>query len=69
MLVLHPESLTATPGWVDPRSVGRTPAGRIHAIGVDEIQTFVPTGEQRVLAQQSARPSPDRRARFFFGCG
>jgi len=68
MLVLHPETLTATPGWVDP-SVGRVPNGRIYAVGVDEIQTLVPTGEQRVLSQQlRATVGRDGRARFLFRC-
>jgi len=68
MLVLHPETLTATPGWVDP-SVGRVPSGRIYAVGVDEIQTLVPTGEQRVFSQQlRATVGRDGRARFFFRC-
>jgi hypothetical protein len=67
-LVLHPETLTATPGWVDP-VVGRTPAGRIYLVGVDEIQTNVATGEQRMLGQQlRATVGRDGRARFFFRC-
>jgi len=67
-LVLHPETLTATPGWVDP-AVGRMPRGRIYLVGVDEIQTLVPTGEQRVLPQQlRATVGRDGRARFFFRC-
>lgn len=68
MLVLHPETLTPTPGWVDP-AVGRAPAGRIYAVGVDEIQTFLPTGEQRMFSQQlRASVGHDRRARLFFRC-
>ena len=68
MLVLHPETLTATPGWVDP-TVGRAPGGRVYLVGVDEIQTFVPTGEQRMLAQQlRATVGRDGRARLFFRC-
>jgi hypothetical protein len=67
-LVLHPETLSATPGWVDP-AVGRMPRGRIYLVGVDEIQTLVPTGEQRVLPQQlRATVGRDGRARFFFRC-
>jgi hypothetical protein len=67
-LVLHPETLSATPGWVDP-AVGRIPGGRIYLVGVDEIQTNVPTGEQRVLPQQlRATVGRDGRARFFFRC-
>ena len=67
-LVLHPETFSATPGWVDP-AVGRTPRGRIYLVGIDEIQTFVPTGEQRVLSQQlRATVGRDGRARLFFRC-
>jgi hypothetical protein len=67
-LVLHPETLTAIPGWFDS-SVGRMPNGRLYAVGVDEIQTFVPTGEQRVLSQQlRAAVGRDGRARLFFRC-
>ena len=67
-LVLHPETLTATPGWVDP-AVGRMPGGRMYLVAVDEIQTFVPTGEQRVVPQQlHATVGHDGRARFFFRC-
>ena len=67
-LLLHPETLAATPGWVDP-AVGRAPGGRIYLVGVDEVQVFVPTGEQRVLSQQlRATVGRDGRARFFFRC-
>jgi hypothetical protein len=66
-LVVHPETLTATPGWTDP-SVGRAPSGRIYVVAVDEIQTFVPTGEQRVLAQQLRASVSRGRARLFFRC-
>ena len=68
MLVLQPATLTATPGWVDP-AVGQMPGGRIYAIGVDEIQTFVPTGEQRTFTHQlRATVGRDGRARLFFRC-
>jgi len=67
-LVVHPETLRATPGWVDT-AVGRTPGGRIYAVAVDEIQTFVPTSEQRVtLRDLHATVGRDGRARLFFRC-
>jgi hypothetical protein len=67
-LVVHPETLQATPGWVDP-AVGRIPKGRIYSVAIDEIQTLVPTGEQRVaLRELHATVGRDRRARFFFDC-
>ena len=68
MLVVQPSTLTATPGWVDP-AVGRAPGGRIYTVAVDEIQTLVPTGEQRVFPQQlRASVGRDGHARLFFRC-
>jgi hypothetical protein len=68
MLVVQPSTLTPTPGWVDP-AVGRAPGGRVYAVAVDEIQTFVPTGEQRVFPQQlRVSVGPDGHARLFFRC-
>jgi hypothetical protein len=67
-LVVQPSTLTATPGWVDP-AVGRAPAGRVYVVDVDEIQTFVPTREQREVPQVlRASVGRDGRARFFFRC-
>jgi hypothetical protein len=45
-LAVHPETLRATPGWVDP-VLGKVPQGRIFQMAIDEIQTLVPTGTQR----------------------
>ena len=68
ILVVQPSTLTPTPGWVDP-AVGRAPGGRVYAVDVDEIQTFVPTGEQHELPQVlRATVGRDGRARLFFRC-
>ena len=45
-IVIHPESLVRTPGWVDP-VIGRVPQGRIYQVVIDEIQTLVTTGQRR----------------------
>ena len=68
LLIVDPASLTPTPGWVDP-AVDRAPGGRIYTVAVQEIQTFVPTGEQRVLSEQlRASVGGDGHARLFFAC-
>ncbi len=67
-LVVHAELFRATPGWVDP-AVGRMPRGRLYAVGVDEVQTLVPTGEQRTTQRDlHASVGNDGRARLFFRC-
>jgi hypothetical protein len=67
-LVVHPETFRATPGWVDP-AVGRMPLGRLYVVGIDEIQTLVPTGEQRTTSRDlHASVGRDGRARLFFRC-
>jgi hypothetical protein len=45
-LVLHQNALSPSPGWVDP-AIGKVPRGRIYRIAIDEIETLVPTGQQR----------------------
>jgi hypothetical protein len=67
-LVVHPETFRSAPGWVDP-ATGLVPRGRIYAVGVDEIQTLVPTGAQRQLPHD-LHASVDRtgRALLFFRC-
>jgi hypothetical protein len=45
-LTVHPETLTASPGWVDP-AIGGVAAGRIFELAIDETQTLVTTGQQR----------------------
>jgi hypothetical protein len=67
-LVVHPETFRATPGWIDP-AVGRAPEGRLYTVGVDEIQTLVPTGEQRTRQHDlHASVGRDGRAQLFFRC-
>jgi hypothetical protein len=67
-LTVHPETLAATPGWLDP-AIGKVPAGRIFALAIDEMQTLVTTGQQRgrtlwihVTVESSGR------ARLFLRC-
>jgi len=58
----------STPGWVDP-AVGRTPGGRLYAVTVDQVQTLVPTGEQRAAVRDlHASVARNGRARLFFRC-
>ena len=68
MLVVHPESLTPAPGWVDP-VIGRVPHGRIYQMAIDEIQTLVPTGQQRARTLPiHVTVKPDGAARLFLRC-
>lgn len=67
-IVLHPSSLSPSPGWVDP-VVGRVPRGRIYRIAIDEIQTLVPTGQQRARTLSvHVTVQSDGNARFFLRC-
>jgi hypothetical protein len=66
--VVHPETLKADNGWVDP-TVGKAPTGRIYSFSVDNTQTLVPTGEKRHQAAVM-RASVDTAglAHLFFHC-
>ncbi|MDQ1481491.1 MAG: hypothetical protein QOI44_2352 [Actinomycetota bacterium] len=67
-LALHPSSLSPSPGWVDP-VVGKVPRGRIYRIAIDEIQTLVPTGQQRARTLSvHVTVQSDGNARFFLRC-
>jgi hypothetical protein len=67
-LVVHPKAFRATPGWVDP-TVGRTPRGRLYVVGVDEIQTLVPTGARRRFPHDlHASVDGKGHAHLFFRC-
>lgn len=68
MLVVHLNSLSSTPGWVDP-VIGRVPPGRIYRMAIDEIQTNVATGRQRgrtLWIHMTVRS--DGNARLFLRC-
>jgi hypothetical protein len=68
-IVLHPSSLSPSPGWVDPM-IGRVPRGRIYRIAIDEIQTLVPTGQQRARTLSvHVTVQSDGNARLFLRCG
>jgi hypothetical protein len=67
-IVVHPDSLSASPGWVDP-VIGRAPRGRIYRIVIDEIQTLVPTGQQRARTLSvHVTVQSDGNARLFLRC-
>jgi hypothetical protein len=67
-LLIRPGTFRATPGWVDP-AVGQVPSGRLYAMTVDEIQTLVPTGEQRVAVHElHASVGRNGKAHLFFRC-
>jgi hypothetical protein len=67
-IVMYPNTFTAAPGWVDP-VIGRVPQGRIYQVGIDEIQTLVPTGAQRAIRQWiHVAVGPDGRGRLFLRC-
>jgi hypothetical protein len=67
-LVIHPESLVRTPGWVDP-VIGRVPQGRIYRVMVDEIQTLVTTGQRRALTMAiHVTVRPDGNAHLVLRC-
>jgi hypothetical protein len=68
MLVVHPESLTPAPGWVDP-VIGRVPSGRIYQMAIDETQTLVTTGQQRLRTLPiHVTVKPDGAARLVLRC-
>src|SRR5437870_3945274 len=68
MLVVHPESLAPAPGWVDP-VIGRVPNGRIYRMAITEIQTLVPTGQQRARTLPiHVTVKADGVAHLFFRC-
>jgi hypothetical protein len=67
-IVVHPSSLSPSPGWVDP-VIGRVPRGRIYRIAIDEIQTLVPTGQQRARTLSvHVTVQSDGIARLFLRC-
>ncbi|HTK15758.1 MAG TPA: hypothetical protein VL769_05150, partial [Acidimicrobiia bacterium] len=67
-IVVHPNSLSPSPGWVDP-VIGRVPRGRIYRIAIDEIQTLVPTGQQRARTLSvHVTVQSDGIARLFLRC-
>jgi hypothetical protein len=67
-IVMYPNSLSPAPGWVDP-VIGKVPKGRIYRMGINEIQTLVTTGGQRVLPQWiHVTVQSDGRARLFLRC-
>jgi len=68
-LTLHPGSVRADPGWIDP-VIGVKPVGRVYALVLDDVQTLVPTGEQRnVSFATHATVRADGRALLFMTCG
>ena len=67
-LVVHADSLTPAPGWVDP-AIGRIPQGRIYQMAIDEIQTLVTTGQQRERTFPiHVTVNRDGHARLFLRC-
>ncbi len=67
-LTVHPETLVATPGWVDP-VIGGVPAGRIFELAIDETQTLVTTGQQRGRTLWiHVTVESDGNARLFLRC-
>lgn len=67
-IVVHANSLSPSPGWVDP-VIGKSPRGRIYRIAIDEIQTLVPTGQKRMRTLSvHVTVQSDGDARFFLRC-
>jgi len=67
-LVVHVDSLTPAPGWVDP-VIGQVPQGRIYQMAIDEIQTLVTTGQQRERTFPiHVTVRSDGHARLFLRC-
>ena len=67
-LVVRPATFRAAPAWVDP-VIGRSPRGRVYALGVDEVQTLVSTGARRTLVHD-LHTTVDRKghAHLFLRC-
>ena len=67
-IVVHPDTFTPAPGWVDP-VIGRVPQGRIYRVVIDEIQTLVTTGARRERTFAiHVTVRPDGRGRLFLRC-
>ncbi len=67
-LSIHPGTFRADPRWIDPRA-GVRPVGRVYSMVVDDLQTLVPSGEQRQRsAPLHASVRPDGRALLFLRC-
>lgn len=67
-IVIHPDSLVPTPGWVDP-VIGRVPPGRIYQMVIDENQTLATTGQRRGHTMRiHVTVKPDGNARLFLRC-
>jgi len=61
-------TLESAPGWRDPMT-GRVPRGRVYRMTVDEIQTLVTTGQQRVRTLSiPVIVRPDGHAQLFLRC-
>jgi hypothetical protein len=67
-LTVQPDSLTPTPGFVDP-VLRAVPNGRIYGVVLDEVQTIVTTGDQRQLSVGThLTVLPGGSARLFLRC-
>ena len=67
-LAVHPETLSATPGWVDS-VIGQVPQGRVFQMAIDETQTLVTTGQQRSRTLWiHVTVQSDGKARLFLRC-
>jgi hypothetical protein len=67
-LVLHPGSVVATPGWVDP-VLGAVPGGRIYSLAMDDIETQLSSGQERTASVTThATVLPDGQALLFLRC-
>jgi hypothetical protein len=67
-LVVHPGSIVATPGWVDPILHG-VPKGRVYALTMDDIQTQIVTKQSRSQSVSThATVGPNGHAKLFFRC-
>jgi len=67
-LSVQPGTFRPDPGWIDPLA-GVRPIGRVYTFMVDDLQTLVPTGEQRHrTAPLHATVRPDGRALLFLRC-
>ena len=68
-LALHSGSLRADPEWTDPVT-GLRPVGRVYGLVLDDVQTLVPTGEQRSASFSThATVRTDGHALLFLSCG
>ena len=67
-LVVHPGSIVATPGWVDPLLRG-VPKGRVYALTMTDVQTQIVTKQTRSqVVTTHATVGVKGRAQLFFRC-